>query len=730
MTTDIIPWGECLFLAVDHSVVTYSPNGVVSIPPAALAPFTSTGSLVARAMKDRASDWGIVAADWGVVADGATDDTAALQLAINAAETANKILFLSPGTSMITGVTITKPLIMVGHGKWGSILKLKTGSASPAISVSITTANFLSVAGFADVTLADFQITSPNRTDAPGVGVAHGISLLQPASPQTAAVKLHGMLINEVPGDGIHSAAFTGFVEATDVEISYPGGYGVYANSVVDWIFTGGNIYGALQDNVLLSGSTNFRFDRLNVFVAVGHNINCFNSNPVFVNCMIDLTGKDGLYANNTNGLRIDLIGCTLRWASTGANATYSPLWLSSSNTGPVYLTGCNFPTLASAPGSNKPLNNINFEAGNTALAYLVNTAFDLGVVGTAGVTNDTTKIAWQVPGVAGSFTTLAVAGNVTVTASLPTVALWDTAQTSGLRRMVIQNNSQQVQVYSTDDAGTLQTLGLTVARNGAVNAPVTLRAGAIDTTPIGATTPSTGAFTTLAAAGNVTVTASTPSVVLWDTAQSANLRRMVIQNNSQQVQIYSTNDAGALTTLGMTIARNGAVNIPVVLTAGATSATSLDSTPIGSTTPSTGVFVGVTNGGNAAAGQVGEVISSTVAVGSAVSLTSVTPKTVTSISLTAGDWDVEGAVVFGNPGTTTLTTYITAVNTTTNVLPAAGLYSQAYPNSSAGLTPSAPTPYQRISVGSTTTVFLVAYAAFAVSTLTAYGFISARRAR
>lgn len=533
-------------------------------------PITATGAVTARPLKDRASDWGVVAADWGVLADGTTDDTAALQAAINAAQTADKILFLSPGVTLITGVTITKPLTMVGHGKWGSILNLKTGSTAPAISISIATTNFLSLSGFADVTLADFQITSPNRTDAPGVGVAHGVALLQPGSPQTVAVKLRGMLINAVPGDGIHSAALTGFVEATDLEISYPGGYGVYANSVFDWIFTGGNIYGALQDNILLSGSTNFRFDRLNVFVAVGHNVNCFNSNPVFVNCMIDLTGKNGLLVNNVTGSRVDLLGCALRWASTGTNATYSPLNFSPSNTGNVYLTGCWFPTPASSPNANKPLNNINFTSGNTGLAYLINTTFDLGVVGTAGVTNDTTKIAWQVPGEAGSFTTLAVSGNATLTSSLPAIALWDTAQTSGLRRMVLQNNSQQVQIYSTDDAGTLQTLGLTVARSGAVVAPVTLRAGAIDTTPIGASTPSTGAFTTLAAAGNVTVTASTPSVVLWDTAQSANLRRMVIQNNSQQLQIYSTNDAGALTTLGMTIARNGAVTIPVLATMGA----------------------------------------------------------------------------------------------------------------------------------------------------------------
>ena len=50
--------------------------------------------------------------------------------------------------------------------------------------------------------------------------------------------------------------------------------------------------------------------------------------------------------------------------------------------------------------------------------------------------------------------------------------------------------------------------------------------------------------------------------------------------------------------------------------------------------------LVGVTSASNAAAGSVGEIISALVAVGSPVSLVNATAKNVTSISLTAGDWD------------------------------------------------------------------------------------------
>ena len=61
-----------------------------------------------------------------------------------------------------------------------------------------------------------------------------------------------------------------------------------------------------------------------------------------------------------------------------------------------------------------------------------------------------------------------------------------------------------------------------------------------------------------------------------------------------------------------------------------------------GVTGPATKVIVGTTTNDSATAGYVGEVITSSVPVGSAVSLTTavsaVSGKTITSISLTAGD--------------------------------------------------------------------------------------------
>src|SRR5215472_14162674 len=63
-----------------------------------------------------------------------------------------------------------------------------------------------------------------------------------------------------------------------------------------------------------------------------------------------------------------------------------------------------------------------------------------------------------------------------------------------------------------------------------------------------------------------------------------------------------------------------------------------------GALTP-TGGIVGVNGASNAAAGNIGEYVTASLAQGSAVNLPGGTATNLTSISLTAGDWDVFGVV-------------------------------------------------------------------------------------
>ncbi|MGF6309478.1 hypothetical protein ABIB82_003924 [Bradyrhizobium sp. i1.8.4] len=74
----------------------------------------------------------------------------------------------------------------------------------------------------------------------------------------------------------------------------------------------------------------------------------------------------------------------------------------------------------------------------------------------------------------------------------------------------------------------------------------------------------------------------------------------------------------------------------------------------------------------NASAGNVGEFISSNVASGSAVALTTGTAADVTSISLTAGDWDVEGMVTFTTTATSSISTVSAYISSASGTLPTA----------------------------------------------------------
>jgi hypothetical protein len=137
----------------------------------------------------------------------------------------------------------------------------------------------------------------------------------------------------------------------------------------------------------------------------------------------------------------------------------------------------------------------------------------------------------------------------------------------------------------------------------------------------------------------------------------------------------------------------------------------------------------------DAAAGRVGEFISSTVSSASSVSLTTVTGKSITSISLTAGDWDVSASAWLVGGATTNLAYFTASISTTDNTNATTGtsarvqIGAQGTPFGTDTVQGFAVGPH-RLSLSATTTVYLVETASFSVSTLSGFGTIRARRVR
>lgn len=154
--------------------------------------------------------------------------------------------------------------------------------------------------------------------------------------------------------------------------------------------------------------------------------------------------------------------------------------------------------------------------------------------------------------------------------------------------------------------------------------------------------------------------------------------------------------------------------------------------------------IVGTTTNDDAGSGIVGEILGPiSRARASSTSLTNntaVNVGTTTSITLTAGDWDVSGVVGFLPANSTTVTELDAAISATsatlpsnqTIALPTAGevWVTLGHPFTGNGNDVTLTIPTYRVSVATTQTLYLVARGSFGASTLSVYGWMMARRAR
>ena len=233
----------------------------------------------------------------------------------------------------------------------------------------------------------------------------------------------------------------------------------------------------------------------------------------------------------------------------------------------------------------------------------------------------------------------------------------------------------------------------------------------------IGSVTPNTGAFTTLNSSGIFT---NTQGNVLIDAAAGTakNFTMRTSGNNRWALTSDSGTESGS----------NAGSNF--VLSRFNDAGTFIDS-PI-QITRSNGILVfpngiaGRTNGTAPTVGNVGEILEVT---GSAVSVTSNVILNVTSLSVTAGEWDLSGVILI-SPAATTVPNFYIASSSATSATHASFQY-QAIDSSTAwtaGNAKTAQLPIHRIVTASTITIYAVLTCTFTTSTLTATGYLRARR--
>lgn len=170
-----------------------------------------------------------------------------------------------------------------------------------------------------------------------------------------------------------------------------------------------------------------------------------------------------------------------------------------------------------------------------------------------------------------------------------------------------------------------------------------------------------------------------------------------------------STAGSGTLTVNASSFVMPGAVTVSGSLTISGTAA-----------------IKGVTDGSSASSGYIGEYLTATA---SSVSVATGTVTNIASLTLTPGDWDVDGVISVYN-SSAAISSLVSGLNTTSATNPAFPYVFQMSATFSSGFAQRAPTPTRRVSVSANTTVYLIANVVFSSGTTTCDGFIRARRMR
>ncbi|CAJ0802946.1 hypothetical protein LMG18090_04364 [Ralstonia mannitolilytica] len=268
-----------------------------------------------------------------------------------------------------------------------------------------------------------------------------------------------------------------------------------------------------------------------------------------------------------------------------------------------------------------------------------------------------------------------------------------------------------------------LWTSGTGFSCNSGINAATLGGATFASPGAIGGTTAGSGAFTTLSASGTVSGAGFTsllsPYAPLASPALTGTPTAPTAAGNTNTTQVATTAFV------------EGEFASPPTAGFGSTTRRPVAATTISATstiTPSsTAGIVGTTTNDNANAGSFGEYQTATT---TNTSLTNSTSANLTSISLTAGDWDVQCSGYFHPAGTTTVAGLAASVSTTSANLGAFGATTYLQLTFTTGGGNYISSPVWRVSLASTTPVYCVGFASFGTSTMQGDGFIRARRVR
>ncbi|UXZ62591.1 tail fiber domain-containing protein [Burkholderia multivorans] len=420
--------------------------------------------------------------DFGAVGDGVKNDTAAIQAAIDFAQSQCRTDYWSTyvpsvripaGTYLVRGLTISYPIHLHGDGQNATTLNLMSGSNASVIAITDMGGGLAGADNHNIMPIiSDMSLNCNSSGQTPG-GYFRGISLTDSTIPvgtnYHGGAELRNLNIRAATEYGVFIGANRNNGRMNNVKVLYSGSDAVY-NSAYDWRIVDCDFGNSQNSNGYVQhagGATemvncNIFVNKLSgLFLDVNVNASC-----LFANCYFDTNQRHGTVGIGSYGDVVShaFVGCVWRDNSQEADNTYDQINLS--NMTQVTIEGATFVT--NIP-SRQP-------------RYLINTVNVTRVVFNATYEqNDTPNVPYRT-GVTNNYLNLAIGGNENcslATMGGSTVGVvgrngarfdyYDPASLAGERRWRTQALGSVYSLYASDDAGNLPagSLAFQVTRTG-----------------------------------------------------------------------------------------------------------------------------------------------------------------------------------------------------------------------------------------------------------------------
>jgi hypothetical protein len=322
---------------------------------------------------------------WGALGNGAADDTAAIQAAINYCEPVGTVtglggkeLVFPAGTYRYTNLIIRRPFKIRARGS----VELKALAGVTGDTVLIEPihdgTNYVSNGGtFARLEITGIQFSGFSKADA---GAANGIAFRRAASNEIyTEVIMTNCEAWSFANDGIVGQNFHGLVKFNECQIHNNARDNFNINSCADWRWDQSEIGVAGRDNILMSGCVEMRGFGTYVYAAARYNFYLFNAAGSWHGGANDTAEDHGIYYDNRlAGRWFEFLECGHRFNSGSAANTFADVFVTSLANSELILTSPSF----EEPNAGFALKNI--QIAGAATVRVVNPRFNSG----AGITD------------------------------------------------------------------------------------------------------------------------------------------------------------------------------------------------------------------------------------------------------------------------------------------------------------------------------------------------------